>query len=69
MDSTYFLIFNTCIDLCFFADILITFRTTFYDPISGDEVFDKYLIAKKYLTGRFIIDFLSTVPFDNIAKV
>lgn len=50
-------------------DILLTFRTTYYDPVSGDEIFDTRMIAKRYLMGRFIIDFLSTVPFDNIAKV
>eukprot|EP00347_Sterkiella_histriomuscorum_P001244 403372776 len=68
MDSAYFLIFNTCIDFCFFLDIMLTFRTTYYDPVSGDEIYDKKSIARKYLLGRFIIDFLSTVPFDNIAK-
>ena len=69
MDSDSFLAFNTCIDFCFFLDIVFTFRTSFYDTITGDEVFDKMQIAKNYLRGRFIIDFLSTVPFDNIAKV
>lgn len=31
MESYGFLIFNTLIDLCFFLDIVVTFRTTFYD--------------------------------------
>ena len=69
MDSVGFLVFNSCIDFCFFLDIVITFRTTYYDPNSGDEVFDKKTIATKYLKGRFTIDLLSTIPFDNIAKV
>ena len=69
MDSSSFLVFNSCIDICFFLDIIFTFRTSFYDTITGDEVFDKWLIARNYLKGRFIVDFLSTVPFDNIAKV
>ena len=69
MDSAGFTAFNTCIDFCFFFDILITFRTTYYDQTSGDEVFEKKKIAKNYLRGRFLIDLLSTVPFDNIAKV
>ena len=69
MENDYFLAFNTVIDFCFFFDIVLTFRTTYYDPISGDEIFDKNLIIKRYLFGRFLVDFLSTVPFDNIAKV
>ena len=69
MESAGFMVFNTCIDFCFFLDIILTFRTTFYDPVSGDEVFDKKQIAVYYLKGRFTIDMLSTVPFDNIAKV
>ena len=67
METSKFFIANTIIDLCFAVDILVAFRTTFYDPSTGDEVFDPKRIAKEYLLGRFIIDFLSTVPFDNIA--
>ena len=67
METSKFFIANTIIDLCFAVDILVAFRTTFYDPTTGDEVFDPKRIAKEYLLGRFIIDFLSTVPFDNIA--
>jgi hypothetical protein len=49
-------------------DIIVQFNTTFFDPLSGEEVFDKVLIKKTYLKGRFIIDFLSTVPFDVIVQ-
>lgn len=69
MDESSFLIFNSFIDICFCLDILFSFRTSFFDSITGDEIFDKWLIAKNYGKGRFIIDFLSTVPLDNIAKV
>ena len=37
-----------------------------YDPLSGDEIFDKEIIYWNYLKGRFLIDILATVPFDNI---
>ena len=67
METSKFFIANTIIDLCFVVDILVAFRTTFYDPSTGDEIFDAKRIAKEYILGRFIIDFLSTVPFDNIA--
>ncbi len=47
----------------------MNFRVTYYDSNTGDEIFDKKLIAKNYLKSRFAIDALSTIPFDNIAKV
>jgi len=66
MRGTDFLILNTCIDLIFALDIFIQFRTTFYHPITGDEIKDLKVIKRNYLRGRFAIDFLSTVPFDNV---
>jgi len=60
---------NTLIDIMFGMDIFVQFRTTFYHPITGDEVKNLSIIRKNYLRGRFTIDFLSTVPFDNILYV
>lgn len=57
---------NSVIDFIFGVDIYVQFKTTFYDPLSGDEVFDKKVIFWTYLKGRFIVDFMATVPFDNI---
>lgn len=37
------------IDLMFFIDILLAFRTTFLDERSGQEVTDLNLIAEYYL--------------------
>ena len=54
---------NSLIDLVFVLDIIINFRTTYIDPINGEEILDPFLIAKKYLSDiRFVIDVLSTVP-------
>lgn len=66
MQGINFILLNTLIDIMFAVDIFINFRTTFYHPITGDEIKDLIIIRKNYLQGRFIIDFLSTVPFDNI---
>ena len=66
MESTEFVVLNSIIDFIFGIDIYVQFKTTFYDPLSGDEVFDKKVIFWTYLKGRFIVDFISTVPFDNI---
>lgn len=66
MEATEFVILNSIIDFIFGIDIYVQFKTTFYDPLSGDEVFDKKVIFWTYLKGRFIVDFMATVPFDNI---
>lgn len=50
-------------------DIIITFRTTYYNK-RGEEVFDPKVIAKEYITsGRFFFDFLACMPFDRMIKV
>lgn len=62
-------IFNTIIDCCFGIDILITFRTTYICSTTGSEIVEGLQIAKNYLSGKFIIDLLSTIPFDKVEKV
>jgi len=57
--------FDSFVDLIFITDIIIRFRTTYIDPISGEEVMDYQLIAKKYLFSiTFVIDVLSTLPME-----
>ena len=67
MEHVGFTVFNSFVDFLFLLDIIVTFRTTFYDPQTGDEVNSKVKIAKKYLLGRFWIDLASTIPIDNLA--
>lgn len=69
MKSPGFIALNTTIDLVFLLDIIVNFRTTFYDIETGDEVFDAKRTGRKYLRSRFTIDLLSTLPFDNIAAI
>jgi hypothetical protein len=57
------------IDFAFFVDILVNFRTSFFNPLSGEEIFEPKEIASNYLKTRFIIDILATVPFDLIGSV
>ena len=49
----------------FFLDILFQMNTTYYNS-DGDEIYDKKKIIKNYLTGMFIIDFLSSLPMEYI---
>lgn len=57
---------NYCIDLMFFIDIIMNFRTTYFNSRTGEEVIEKAKISKHYLQGQFIIDVLSTIPFDTL---
>lgn len=58
---------NSLIDLVFILDICICFRTTYIDPISGEEITDSRAIARKYAKStQFIIDILSSVPFFDL---
>jgi hypothetical protein len=63
---TIFLVFDDFIDLSFMLDIIISFRTTFQNPYTGDEETNGWVIFKNYFFGRFWIDFISTLPFDTI---
>jgi hypothetical protein len=57
---------NSIIDLVFIMDIIFRFRTTYIDPISGEEVMDSWLIGMRYLKSYgFYIDVLSTFPFSD----
>ena len=47
-------------------DIAVGFLTSYYESSTGDEITNPKMIAKKYLGNDFLIDFLSTVPFEPI---
>jgi hypothetical protein len=66
MESQGFSVLNNIIDLMFLVDIFVQLRTTYYDPLTGDEIFDKKVIRDNYIYGRFMIDVLATVPLDTI---
>ena len=59
-------IFNYFIDFMFFIDIVITFRTTQVNLMTGDTISDPKEIARNYLKGKFWIDMLSTIPLDDL---
>lgn len=53
------------VDLVFFVDIIINFRTSYIDG-HGEEIIDPQLISAAYLFHpRFIIDLLSTIPLSE----
>ena len=59
-------ILNHIIDFIFGVDIVLHFRTTVPNDISGEVITQPNLIARAYLKSRFALDLLATVPFDSI---
>ena len=49
--NTYFKVLHGLIDLLFLVDILVSFRTTFMDDTTGDEISDGKRMAITYLKG------------------
>jgi hypothetical protein len=62
-------VFGNLIDLIFFVDMIVSFRTTYVDNRTGLEVIDLKSLARYYFYGQFTIDFLATVPFDTFAEI
>lgn len=68
LEFSAFTTLNSIIDVMFLLDILIAFRTTYFDMHSGEEVFSGKKTSISYLKSRFFIDFVSTVPVDTISE-
>ena len=49
METPFFVFLNSLIDFIFFLDIIVNFRTSFYDIETGDEVFDPKRTGKRYI--------------------
>ena len=61
--SIVIIIINYVIDLFFYLDILVAFRTSFL-TFDGQEIRDWKLIAFNYMFhGTFFLDLLSVLPF------
>lgn len=60
--------FNRVIDLVFVVDTICMFFIPYMTP-AGTWELDRRLIAKKYLSFWFWIDFISLIPFDVIGVV
>ena len=57
------------IDIMFFMDIVMNFRTTYFNARTGEEIIDKHKIVIHYVFGSFLIDLLSTIPFGLIYQL
>lgn len=67
LDSNTYKAITWIIDFLFGLDVLISFRTTMVDETTKLEIKDARIIAKNYiLRGRFIVDVVSSIPFDAL---
>jgi hypothetical protein len=66
-ESLTWFIIDVAIDVLFFFDIIINFFSAYFDQ-NFKIVTDKKLIAKNYLTGWFLIDFISIFPISIILE-
>ena len=57
-------ILDFIIDAIFFIDLIINFFTTYVNSKTGREVYSLKQIALHYLSGRFWVDLLASVPFE-----
>ena len=66
--KSWYLMINIIIDLFYIIDLIIGFFTAYYDI---EEIFIKKLteISVNYLSGWFLIDLLSAIPFNTIFAI
>ena len=62
-------IIDALVDLFFLIDIIITFRTTYLDSELSMECRDPAKIRSRYLRGQFLLDFISSVPFNALFQI
>ena len=67
-DSLIWCISYYLIDVFFLIDLILMFFTTIPETDRLIEITERKKIANNYLTGWFIIDFCSIIPFDMIMK-
>lgn len=65
-ENTWIIPFDYFVDICFLVDIILTFRTAYFDA-SLEIVTDPKMIAKTYgFSPRFMVDLLATFPFELV---
>lgn len=61
-NNTSYNALDTIITFIFIADIIVAFNTRYIDG-TGETITDRKKIARRYMKGDFIIDFISSIPF------
>ena len=63
---------NRIVDMIFLADLVVNFFLMYQKEFKDGTtmwIYDRKMIIKHYLKGYFIIDTMSTVPFDMLAGI
>lgn len=60
------ILLDIAVDLLFMSDIVLNMFTAFQDKRTRALVTDRRLIARQYLLGWFVVDFVSAIPLDLI---
>jgi hypothetical protein len=58
-------LFSVLIDICFILDIIVIFNSAYY-TVDMDIIDDRKNICCSYLSGWFLIDLMSVIPFEII---
>lgn len=61
-----YVVIDMLTNVIFFVDIFVIFNTSYFDKDS-EEIVDRRKIAVRYFMGLFAIDFLSSVPWGQLA--
>ena len=66
--ETFWFWFELCVDIYFWIDIVINFRTAYRvsDDPNSELIIDPRLIAKRYMKSWFPIDLISCLPISYI---
>lgn len=60
-------VINRCVDVGFIADMGVNFFLGYYDQAEATMIWNHKRIAKRYLSGWFVIDLVSILPFDTVS--
>jgi hypothetical protein len=61
-DTPMFILLEKFVDMYFYIDIMLNFRTSYKDKYNND-IYDVGKIMNRYFTGMFLIDFISSIPW------
>ena len=65
-DWTYLVKIELLVDMFFMLDCILTFFTSYTNPVTGIEMRSHKEIGKHYLQRWFFLDFISSFPFDRV---
>ena len=67
-DDLYWIMISAFVDFLFFVDIILTFFSAYFD-CEDNLITQKGKIAKNYIRGWFILDFVSIFPFFTLISI